>query len=271
MVVNSVNRLQLAQLEILTTFVICLKSKSMKKSALFITFMAILGLSFTSCSKDDNESRYLSYTTVYDAVAKTLMLDSDSSLLVAEEGSEILGSVNWVDRKRLILDYTVLRTQVNGSKSTHYVKINNYYSVLTKAPRYKSLLTTEANDSIGTDPINLYGVWFANDYMNINFGIYRNNPYITHYINLVIDDTKTTGDEIYAELRHNAYADFTYRFVQGNVSFDMQKLLTPPRANVKIYLTRKTYTSGVKTDTLTYTGGNVSSKSVINNPPSSLN
>lgn len=243
----------------------------MKRNAFIITLLAIVGFSFISCNKDDNESRYLSYTTVNDAVAKTLILDSDSSMLVAEEGSEVLGSGNWVDRKRLILDYTVLRSVVNGSKTTHYVRINNYYSVLTKAPRYKSLLSTAANDSIGSDPINLYGVWFANNYMNINFGIYRNSPAITHYINLVIDDTKTTQDEIYAELRHNAYADFTYRFVQGNVSFDMMKLLTPPRANVKIYLTRKTYSSGVKTDTLTYTVGSISSKSVINNPPSSLN
>lgn len=244
----------------------------MKKSVLLFSLITSIGLGFSSCNNSDDESRYLSYTTVNDATAKTLILDADSSILVAEQGSEILGTSNWTDRKRLILDYTVLRS--DESRKTRYVKINNYYSVLTKNPiKLSTLNTQELRDSIGYDPVNLQGAWFASGYLNINFVLYRQSPTLKHMINLVVDDSKTTADEIFVELKHNAFRDFQSYPAQGNASFDLKDYLTTPKASVKVYLSRNTYgPSGTyKTDTLTYTGGaSIATKSVIQNLPSSL-
>jgi hypothetical protein len=124
---------------------------------------------------------------------------------------------------------------------------------LTKNPVKKSFLSTTAReDSIGHDPINLRDVWFANVYMNINFGLYRNNPGVRHFINLVVDDSKSTADDVYVELRHNAYFDLQSISTAGNVSFKISDFVVPPKTTVKIHLSRLTYNGTVATDTISY-------------------
>ena len=71
-------------------------------------------------------------------------------------------------------------------------------------------------------------------------------------------------------MKHNAFNDFQSYPAQGNASFDMKPYLNQPNSAVKVYLTRKTYQSGIKTDTLIYNNGGISTKSVIKNSPSSL-
>ena len=224
----------------------------MKRSFLVISMIVLVVVGFLSCNKEDNEERYLSYATINDATNKVLKTDYSSSILYVEEGIENVPQ--WVAGKRLVIDYTILRAHESASMlKTYYVKINGVYDVLTKMPVKQSFLDSKARvDSIGHDPINLEDIWFTTNYLNINFSLYRNNPSVKHFINLVVDDTKTTADDVFVELRHNAYFDLQSYYRLGNVSFDVSSFVVAPKTSVKIHLSRLTYSGEMKTDTMTY-------------------
>jgi hypothetical protein len=221
------------------------------------TFLMLAGVivAFSACKKEESEARYLSYATVSDGSNKVLISDGDVQRLYVSENAS--GFNDWTNGKRLIVDYTVIREHESASMiKSYYVRLNNVYSILTKNPIKKSFLNTTAReDSIGHDPINIRECWFANDYLNIDFTIYRNNPNIKHFVNLVVDDSKTTATDVYVELRHNAYSDFPNIGVWGNVSFKISDYIVPPNNSVLFHLSRTTYNGEQKTDTMTYRSG----------------
>jgi hypothetical protein len=228
----------------------------MKKTHLLFSIVAILTLSFSSCKNDDkNEARYISYATITDGANKVIVTDNESITLYVEQNSGVVAE--WKDGKRLVVDCTVLRKLDNATTGkVYYVKVNQVYDVLTKYPVMQSFLNTkERDDSIGHDSINLHEIWFANAYLNMNFGIYRSDPGIKHFINLVVDDSKSTPNDVYAELRHKAYSDLRSVYSLGNISFNVSGLVVSPKTSVRIHLSRKTYSGEMKTDTVTYEVG----------------
>ena len=231
----------------------------MKSKFLTIMVLTIVVVSFSACEKDrENENRDLSYATITDSANKVLTTDVDGVRLNVEENASVVG--DWTVGRRVIIDYTKVREDANASVyKVIYIKVNGIYSILTKNPIKLSFLnSTTRVDSIGHDPINLHDVWFANSYININFGLYRNDPGVRHFINLVVDDSKTTSDDAYIELRHNAYFDLQSVSTWGNVSFKISDLIVSPKTSIKLHLSRLTYSGEVKTDTITY-NANVSS------------
>ncbi|MDD2797496.1 MAG: NigD-like C-terminal domain-containing protein [Bacteroidales bacterium] len=228
----------------------------MKTRYILFSILLLAVFALSSCQKEDeSSSRFLAYATISDAANHVLMTDIDAERLYVEENSNIVGE--WVDGRRVIVDYTVLRQHENASiLKSYYVKVNSTYSILTKNPVKKSFLSSPVReDSIGHDPINIHDVWFAGNYMNINFALWRDDPGVTHFINLVIDDSKTTSDDVYAELRHNAFADAKLISAWGNVSFKVSDYLVSPKSSFKIHLSRQTYSGEFKTDTITYNSG----------------
>ncbi len=215
--------------------------------------LAILVVSFSACKKEESEARYLAYATVTDGSNNVLISDGDAQRLYVAENAT--GLADWTNGKRVIIDYTIIREDASASLvKSYYVRLNSVYSILTKNPVKKSFLSSTAReDSIGHDPINIRDYWFANDYLNVDFSIYRNNPNTKHFINLVLDDSKSTTDDVYLELRHNAYFDLQSIGSWGNVSFKVSDLVVSPKTSVKLHLSRLTYDGVVKTDTMTYT------------------
>lgn len=235
----------------------------MNHKILFLLLAGWMILSLTSCNKEAEEDRILAYATITDATNKILVTDVEGERLYVEQNAT--GITTWTNGARLVVDYTRIRVHENASMlKSYYVRINGVYPILTKSTIRKSFLNTTAReDSIGHDPINLRDVWFANDYINVNFGIYRNNPGIIHLINLVIDDSKSTSDMVYAELRHNAYFDLQSVGTFGNVSFKISDYVVPPKTSVKIVLSRLTYSGALKSDTLTYNSGSAALAPVV--------
>lgn len=227
----------------------------MKSSFFTFIILCIVLFSFSACKEDEGEARFLAYATVTDGPNKVLISDGEvQRLFVVENASEMS---NWTTGKRVIVDYTIIREHESASMlKSYYVRLNSVYDVLTKTVVKKSFLNTTAReDSIGHDPINIRNYWFANDYLNIDFMLYRNNPGVKHFVNLVVDDSKSTADDVYLELRHNAYFDLQTISTWGNVSFKVADLVVPPKTSVKLHLSRFTYDGAVKTDTLNYTLG----------------
>lgn len=94
--------------------------------------------------------------------------------------------------------------------------------LLTKMPVYLSELTPDEIDSLGTDPIDIENAWFgAGEYLNIEFIIFVNDPQKAHFLNLVVDEEKSTPEEVFVTLRHNAFKDETRQKGWGRVSFDI--------------------------------------------------
>lgn len=224
----------------------------MKNRVHFALIISLTLFILASCKEEERDNRHLAYATIINGTDKVLVTDvNGQNLYVAENQS---GFTDWSNGKRVIVDYSIVdeHGDFNATKS-YNIRLNSVYTILTKLPVNKSFLnTTQRDDSIGHDPINLRSVWFANVYLNIDFGIYRNDPGIRHFINLVKDDSKSTSDDVYVELRHNAYHDLQSIGSWGNVSFNVSDFVVPPKSSVKIHLSRLTYTGEVKTDTLTY-------------------
>lgn len=227
----------------------------MKNRVFFALIVSLILCTFSACKEEERDNRHLAYATIINATDKALTTDVDGELLYVQENES--GFTDWTVGKRLIVDYSIVTDRnVTSTPKSYNVKLNCVYTILTKNPVKKSFLnTTLRDDSIGHDPINVRSVWFANSYLNIDFGIYRNDPGIRHFINLVKDDSKSTSDDVFVELRHNAYHDLQSIGSWGNVSFNISDFVMPPKSSVKIHLSRLTYTGEVKTDTLTYNTG----------------
>ena len=131
--------------------------------------------------------------------------------------------------QRIIADYKIVggRIQVNDSTVKYPVELNDLYNVLSKPALYSGNINTPAQqDSIGNDRSEVVDAWISSKYFNINFNIFRNNPNITHMVNLVIDEENSTPDKIYLKFHHNAKGDYPHYRMFGRVSFDISPILS---------------------------------------------
>ncbi len=231
------------------------------KSLFFTTAAICLAMvAFTSCRDEKTEERYMAYST---AITTDLIQSDEGGLLYVQENKS---GATWVSGERLIVDYTRLSDRGTTAEKAYNVRINQAYKVLTKSLVPLSFLNTQARvDSIGSDPIDIVDLWFAGKYMNINFIIFRNNPSLKHFVNLVVNDTLSTASNLYVELRHNAYYDMTSFRTVGNASFDISGYLPQtlmPQA-LKVHISRRSYNGSMLTDTVTY---NYNSGLVLKSP-----
>lgn len=209
----------------------------MKKVLRISIFSALLisVLSFASCLKDEESYSLGKYWISYgiiegDQEAFTIKLDNGKTLNIAQNNDP---GFKVSDGLRVVVNYTILQDNAEG----YLVRLNAIDNLLTKKPVYKSSITEQAlKDSIGVDPINIDDLWFSSGkYLNINFEIFRNDPQLAHFINLVVDDSapKTPGT-VTVEFRHNAYKDSKKHSGYGRVSFDIESLIPQGEDQIKV-------------------------------------
>ncbi|MDD4032775.1 MAG: NigD-like protein [Bacteroidales bacterium] len=241
------------QIERKTTFVQTpgLNSESTKKRGMkhFLNLMILMGLMailLPSCIKDDDNdwgNYYISYGVVQSSGSGFTILTDEGKILTILENR--YPGYQLVSGKRLVVNYTILATKDFG----YDVRINELSDLLTKNPVLSSTLSALQQDSIGHDPVEVSDMWFGGEkYLNINFEVYRNDPNLKHFINLVVDENTSASNRKVLQFRHNAYEDNTITRAPGRVSFDVSSLLPDGMDSIKLVIEWRTYNDEIKKD-----------------------
>lgn len=180
----------------------------------------IVSLFISSCSKDKDYSLdnfWVASATIYTDGVKPYLIYTDNGDVLFPSASNI----NFIPKhkQRVWLDYTILGDTFG--EFDYYVKVNNISEILTKDI---TTLTESNKDSIGNDPIKIEDLWFADNFLTIQF-LYGGGGAI-HYINLVrnLDSLKTEDGKPILEFRHNRNNDIYNNALRGWSSFNLKSL-----------------------------------------------
>ena len=201
-----------------------------------ITMLAAIPLwGLTSCL-DDNKYAYFHPNESWGTIVGTpenfkIEPDNGNTLRVTEN---LDPSFPVEDSLRVVATFTPLE---QTGENSFDIRVNAMKKLLTKMPVYLSELTPDEIDSLGTDPIDIENAWFgAGEYLNIEFIIFVNDPQKAHFLNLVVDEEKSTPEEVFVTLRHNAFKDETRQKGWGRVSFDIAGLVPAGKDQIKVTL-----------------------------------
>lgn len=216
---------------------------------------------FTACNVDDDGSYklWIGYATVKlnsetqanEQPDFDLILDDDTEMRIVSNMVYFPAEAALKDDTRVIANFTILSEQVVNGKHTLYIRLNAMKEVLSKKPVYSSSVDA---DEIGFDPIDVDEAWFGGKYLNFTFNIRVNDPSISHFINLYVDEDHPEADEdnIYVELRHNAYGDKPAHEIFRRVSFNISEFLEEEKSSVTVHLKYTNYKGEEVTDSGVY-------------------
>ncbi len=194
----------------------------MKKMNLYLLLLVLTFIpTLQSCDLDDDDGYSLDNYTI--AIATVKKDVGSSAYFVLDNGVTFWPAASLVpyhdleDGTRIIGNFSLLSDKQNGFD--HYVRLNNYSTVLTKSP----INLTEANkDSIGDDKVRITDMWVSGNFLNVEFNM--NIPRNTkHRVNLVKNTTKEYPNDgyIHLEYRYNEMNDVTSYIAQSIVSFKL--------------------------------------------------
>ena len=206
---------------------------------LFAMLLSVVGL--TSCL-DDDKHEWLHMKESWGTVIGTqeefkIVTDLGNTLLVVENNDP---SFQIEDSMRVVVTFTELEQR---GENVFDIRINAIRELLTKDPLYSSQLNEQQVDSVGNDPIEALYAWFGNgQYLNIEFGIYFSDLQKSHMLNLVVDEEHSTDEQVYVQLKHNAFDDDVRKYEgYGRVSFDIADLIPEGKDQIIVVLEWKDY------------------------------
>ena len=233
--------------------------------------LALTAVSLTSCLKSeeghDPGEFYLSYGTVRgDYPDFDIRLDDSSVLIISagsapgikvKDGQRVMAYYNILDEAPARQDKAPRASVTEGnapSATTYYIKLNGLYEVTVKEVDLLSELDTpEKQDSVGHDPLDVEGMRLGAKYLDLSLWVFRSaNADLQHLVCLVADDERTTPDDVYLTVRHNAYQDPGTLRARGYVSFDISRFISPDKAQVTFHITHTGYGGQEVTDTGVY-------------------
>lgn len=208
----------------------------------FIAVAAMLLLA--SCNDDDGYSLndyYAGWGTVVGSNDNFhIRLDGSSNLYISATLVPVRGLE---DGQRLIAYFTILGDAGSTNPQSYYIRLNDYYKVLTKDPVLQSDVNEdpELEGEMGEDNVDMAAASFGWNYLNIKFGM-RHTGSVTHRISLVRDDVTEDPlreDSVYLYLRHNAMGDNQSQgtpYGTGLVSFDISSIVPSGKTQVPVKL-----------------------------------
>lgn len=206
----------------------------------------LITMGFTSCLDDDDYSldKYWVSMATVNKVSEGVYdftLDDGSRLWIAAP----VGLNLKPKYDRAIIDYTILSDKQGDYD--HYIRLNSFYSILTKKPVYIPEDNEEKQDSIGFDPIKIHSIWTGGGYLNISFE-YKAGGSNSHMLNLVSSapDLSVGDDFVKLEFRHNNNGSPANYPVDGYVCFDLSPYMTEGRDKVIFEVSAKNYDGETK-------------------------
>lgn len=214
--------------------------------ALWLMTAGVLCLS--SCKKEYDSYHFgVSYGNVVGTSESYNILTDEGLTLYIVDNDFIDAEVE--DGQRVMANYTVLDRVEKG----YNVQLNFLYNILTKDPVFLSEMTSEEQNQLGNDPLNVLSMSFGGKYLNVNMELMRKDPELAHFLNLVVDEQRSDNQTVYLTLRHNAYGDATSIPVSQRVSFDLSKLLPEGQQQINVYVEWTNYRGEQRQDSGIFT------------------
>ncbi len=216
------------------------KKQLLRGALLSIATIGLLAVGFTGCKDTDDGERYVaSYGEIRGSQNDFDIVRDDGTMLYVDVNQT--GGHEVEDGQRVLANYTILGARDGGLA----IRLHALYDVLTKNSISQSFLDADfphRADSVGYDPIVVSDAWFGSKYLNIYFSIqYAVNSNVAHLISLVYDDTRSTDQELFVELRHNDYGEHRATYGWGVVSFDLSDLMPVGKDKIKVTLSWTDY------------------------------
>lgn len=200
------------------------KITTMKKIVFGILIATIFA--FTACSDNDDgyslNDMWVGFGVLTgDEPGNYNIVMDNKDVLVPAAASYPGWQDNFNSGDRVLVNYTILGDDLNGSTPRYYVKVNNIEDVLMKGIME---ITPEIEDSIGSDPLIVEDYWMTDSLLSFKLKYWGLNE--THFLNLVREPGELTGDDqpIQLELRHNANDDEKSILYTAFVSFSLNSL-----------------------------------------------
>lgn len=189
-----------------------------------------------------------------------LHLDNGTVLVVYYSDVIIPENSDFGNGTRVIANFTVLGTGENNGVTYWSVRLNALTQILCKTPVFGWQSDISQSD-MGDDPIDVDKVWFGGKYLNVNFYLYTGSSSVKHFINLYVDAEHPDADEnnVYVEMRHNAYNDSQSSRVFGQASFDISDLLPEGKSSITVHFSYTDYNGKTYTRSGDYTRNTVQS------------
>ncbi|MCD8186440.1 MAG: hypothetical protein LUD68_08365 [Rikenellaceae bacterium] len=205
---------------------------------------------WASCSSNDE-----GYDTLWTGYANVILLEEHKPgiqpnfQLVLDEGTimNVISThvyfpedVVLEDDTRVAVSFLIYDEYYTADQKYYNISLLAMVEVLCKKPLYSS----DHPADLGNDPINVERTWIGGKYLNMNFSILvEKDSEKKHYINLLVNEDHADADEenIYLELRHNAFGEKEELVSNGRVSFDISEFLSESRPSVNLHIQYTNY------------------------------
>lgn len=223
--------------------------KSLVKLQFIIT--AAFTLILSGCDDDHQHSDkfWVGYGEIaIDGNSHTINLDEGKRLYIMET---VVPPYRIVDKQCVVANYTILNTLPEG----YNVRLNALSKVAVKVPLYKSRLSENEYEELGDNPLAVIKrPWFSlGKYITLAFETTYNNSHIHPELNLIIDEDRSTTDEIFVELKYKSPADFYSKKGSEIISFDALDLISGEKNEIRITVKWKDIHGGESSETLSIT------------------
>ena len=188
--------------------------------------------SAVSCQQDDT----LQYNnvTMGNVVDGTFISDQGNIFNVVEQNFEF--RLDTMKRALVVCD---VLSRTEGTENEYDVRLKDASPVLIKELLTASTITAE--DALVKDPVHIKEIWYSGGYLNmyITFPI-KHGSQSPHLINLVTDDSKTSGNSYSLELRHNGFGEIWSEkdddliLAGAYVSFQLSEIITDQSAELTL-------------------------------------
>jgi hypothetical protein len=177
---------------------------------LSLAVMLLAGTIFTGCSWNDNNNdsgSNIALVTINVNTDKSVWgLTDENKKVYFNPSSSVLAKYTAVTGQRAIIYFNVLSTAMSGYD--YNAQITAIEDILTKNV---TVVTTAAQDTLGTDGIKIVNAWIAGGYLNMQVQMYYGGT-VQHFISLEDNQynpipAEQNADYVCLELRHNARND----------------------------------------------------------------
>ena len=236
-----------------------MRSFNYTKSILKLTTLLLFIVSVSSCQKSESNSPgnyWLDYGFIVgDSPDFKIRLDDEKTTLIVV--SNYAPTIELEDGDRVIVNYTIVEDAPaeTSSKPTSYnVVVNDIKRILTKAYLIETEISEDKDRELGYDKADIAIAWISSGHLNINFYSYTANAPVNHFVNLVLDDRRSTATRKYFTFRHNAYEDVGTIQHFGRVSFDIKDIIQDMESGdrMEFVLQWDSYMANGNRETITY-------------------
>ena len=237
------------------------KKHNYLKDLFKIATLLLLIVSLFSCLKSNDVYSNLERTAAYG----TVIGDNQDARILLDDENTILNIVSYAtipiqlkNGNRVFIIFALAdkdNVPAPNTSSEYNVVVFDIKNILTKDYLIQTDLTEEQDAELGADRADISNAWVSADYLNLIFYIQIADTGVSHFVNLVLDEARSTNTKKHFIFRHNAHQDIGPIQSFGRVSFNIKDIIDnmTSGSEMEIVLQWNSYHSDGKQESFIYT------------------